>query len=536
MAKLVVVSGEVEQREFPLGESALVGRGVDCDVMISRPQVSRRHARITRVGDAYYIEDLGGANGTILNGTRINKARLDDGDRITLGDCELTFLLGEEVSLPEGPPLEETIPTIIDAVDLDKAATAEREDDASSAATLRARLEVLKEVSEGSCGTLETRQLVELMLGQLLRIYGQADHAHAILTGFDEDQGDLSLSVARAGSDKAQVGMSRTLFEMVTSQRKVFLAADVGSHQKLGIAESIVAQDLHSMMCCPLVVGSRTLGAIQVDTTRRGIPFKLDDLELLATIAGQVAVAAENSRLHREVVAQQRLAAVGEAVSSIAHCIKNVLNGLQGGAYILDLGVQKQQAEKIAKGWQMVKRNTDFMSELVRDMLAYCRRSRLRREPTDIGELLDDTVQMVQESAAQKGIETSLVVEGEALIASVDRAGLKRVVLNLLTNAIEACPEGSHVKVKAGLNRSSKQLELTVEDDGPGIPAEAKARLFEAFFTTKGSRGTGLGLALVRKVVEEHHGRVEVKSEPGQGAAFRISIPAEWDEDQTAFT
>ncbi len=537
MAKLLAVRGEAGESEFSLGDVAVLGRAVGCDVTFEDVSVSREHARVVRRGGIYYIEDLNSANGTFVNGRRARRAPLRDGDVIMLGDCQLAFV-HEEEHVTSRAVLVETgsTPTLVDSVGIDEAPKPEEAEGASPAARLRQRLEVLKDVADRCCGALETARLVELVLRQLLGIYEQGDHGHAVLVGLGESGDDLCLSVGRAGARSSDVGMSRTLFEMATKQRRAVLATDVAADSHLRAAESIVQQNIHSMMCCPLAFGPRVLGAIQVDTTRPGIPFTADDLALLVAIAGQVAVAAENSRLHRQVVAQQRLAAVGEAIAGLAHCIKNVLNGLQGGSYILDLGIQKQETERIAKGWEMVKRNSSFMADLVKDMLAYCRKGGLRREPTDIPQLLNETLLMVKEAAARKGIEASLEVEGEPPPVAVDAAGMKRVVLNLLTNSIDACPEGCHVELATSLDAERDELRITVRDDGPGIPEDVQERLFEPFFTTKGSSGTGLGLALVRKVVEEHRGHVELESEPGQGAAFHIFLPAVWGKDRTAMS
>ena len=143
----------------------------------------------------------------------------------------------------------------------------------------------------------------------------------------------------------------------------------------------------------------------------------------------------------------------------------------------------------------------------------------------DIGELLKETVLMVEETAAQKGIETTLTLEQKLPRLDVDATGMKRVVLNLLTNAVEACSEGCRVRTWAAAEEGDGRLHIRVEDNGPGMPEEVRDRLFEPFFTTKGSRGTGLGLALVQKVVEEHRGQVQVESQPGQGTAFHIWLP-----------
>ena len=156
-------------------------------------------------------------------------------------------------------------------------------------------------------------------------------------------------------------------------------------------------------------------------------------------------------------------------------------------------------------------------------------------EPTQIEALLNETVLMVQESAAQRGIiEVCAVVEAAVPQVRVDATALKRVVLNLLTNALEACSEGGRVRVVSGMDPTGQHCRITVQDTGRGMSDEVKRHLFEPLFTTKGSRGTGLGLALVKKIVEEHHGRVEVESEPGKGTAFHIILPRDQAGSPTA--
>jgi signal transduction histidine kinase len=534
MAKLVLIHGQAEQRELLLRDAALLGRSPECDLVILGPLVSRQHARVVRDGEGYRIEDLGSANGTQVNGCDVGRGPLRDGDWIGVGDCQLTFLLDDSYVPPQPALLlDDSMPTVTDVLDLGARAAGEETLDASRAGKLRARLEVLKAVSQRACGALEIGQLVELALDELLRVYRQADHAHAVLLGFGEGHDDLRLSVTRAGRPPAHSGMSRTLLGLATEQQKAVLAGDVASDERLEGAQSLVGSNLRSIMCSPLLMGQAVLGAIQVDTSDPREAFVKDDLELLVAIAGQVAVAAENSRLHREVVAQQRLAAVGQAVSSLAHCIKNVLNSLQGGSYIVDLGLRDDNVDRVAQGWGIVKRNSGFMGELVQDMLAYCRKTAVRKEPRDLAELLNDTVLMVQDRAAQKGVRTLFTAEYIPQVP-VDATGLKRVVLNLLTNAVEACEEGCAVEVSLGPEAGGARVRITVRDDGPGMPMEVREHIFEPFFTTKGSRGTGLGLALVHKVVEEHGGGVRVESEPGAGTAFYISLPVEADGSDAA--
>ncbi|MHC4480040.1 MAG: ATP-binding protein [Planctomycetota bacterium] len=529
MPKLVLMSGSANQREFLLGDVAVLGRSADCHVTVTGSLISREHARITKSEDGYRLEDLQSANGTVLNGRVISAGELHDGDRIDIGDCQLVFMLEDGYAPEQGVVrLDTGMETVVEAMDVRGTLACP-----AGESQLRAHLDVVNQMAERACGTLEIGDLVTVCLRQLVQVYEQADCAHALLRRFGPGGQDLQLTVAREGEPPPGAAMSRTLLKIATEQGQAVRAADVGSDARLDDAVSIVGRSLRSIMCSPLMMGSRTLGAIQLDTTRGEAPFTGDDLRLLVTIAGQLAVAAENSRLHREMVEQQRLAAVGEAVANIAHCIKNTVNGLAGGMYILDLGLRDEDQGRVAQAREMITRNSAFISELVRDMLAYCRRAPLRREPTDVAALLHETAAMVQESAAQEGVDIALDVQEGLPLAEIDPTAIKRAVLNLLTNAVEACSEGGQARVRAEVPQDAGRLIVTVEDDGSGMSQEVRERLFEAFYTTKGGRGTGLGLALVHKIVQEHAGSIEVDSEPGQGASFRVSIPVEPGEEET---
>jgi two-component system NtrC family sensor kinase len=535
MAKLCVIEGQTEEPEYAIAGELVLGRAPDCQVVTPGPLCSRHHARIACDDDGvYFIEDLGSSNGTLVNGERQQRAELRNGDWVGIGDYVFTFLLDDDYVPPQQAfLLEPGMPTIVNTLDIDRQIERVEVVDPAAVRRLRSHLAVVKEVGERACGTLEVPRLVDVVTHELLEVFDQAEDVYTVLFGFGENGEDLRQSANQSDAGEGR-GMSQTLLAMATEKRQAVLASDAASDVRFEGAQSIVGLGLRSIMCCPLVVRGEVIGAVQVDTSRPDAPFAAHDLELLATVAGQMAVAAQNVRLHRQMVAQQRLAAVGQAVSSVAHCIKNVINGLAGGSYILELGLQKQDAERTGKGWEMVKRNTAFMSDLVKDMLAYCRKAPPRREPTDMAALANDTLMMVREMAARKGVQVS-IESGDGLPpAIVDQVGVKRVLLNLLTNAVEACPEGSTVQVR--LDRAGEgMIRLTVADDGPGIPPEVQARLFEPFFTTKGSSGTGLGLALVQKVVvEEHGGRVDVASEPGRGTTFDVLLPLSGNEEETA--
>jgi signal transduction histidine kinase len=263
-----------------------------------------------------------------------------------------------------------------------------------------------------------------------------------------------------------------------------------------------------------------------------GRNFVEKDMALCEAIAGQAAIAIENATLHKKIVKTERLAAVGQTIAGLAHCIKNVLNGIQGGSYIIDLGLRKDEPSRVLKGWEIVKKNNAFMQELVLDMLTYSKERKPEYELTNINEIIEDVCDLMEQKAKESGVTVTWTPNTELSKVEVDPKGIRRCLLNLVSNAIDAY-EGQQeglVKVFTELvnNRSFK---INISDNGCGMPDEIKEKLFQVFFSTKGSRGTGLGLSVTHKIITEHKGRIEVDSAVGKGTTFTIILPIKREMD-----
>jgi signal transduction histidine kinase len=233
---------------------------------------------------------------------------------------------------------------------------------------------------------------------------------------------------------------------------------------------------------------------------------------------------------HAQLVARhveaQRLAAIGQTVAGLAHCVKNILNGIQGGSYILDGALEKDDPTRRDRGWAMVKRNVAFMSDLVMDMLSYARQREPAREPVDPRRLLEDVRQLVDVRRGQKGVQITCQVAPDVQKVPLDVTAMKRCLLNLAGNAVDACdPEGGRVVLGCDRAPEGGAVRFTVADNGCGIPAKHLDHLFEMFFSTKGAKGTGLGLAVSKKIVDEHGGRIHAESRVGEGTQFVIDLP-----------
>jgi signal transduction histidine kinase len=240
-----------------------------------------------------------------------------------------------------------------------------------------------------------------------------------------------------------------------------------------------------------------------------------------------VAIVIEKSRLYFDKVESERLAAIGLSLSEIAHYIKNLLQGMAGGQYFLETGLKRDDLEKARKGWEMLDRNQKKISNLVQNMLNFSRSSSLQFEMENLNGLLYDLARDVEESAQRRMISLKVLLDDTIPEIPMAYDALHEAVLNLVTNAIDAIPEGrpGTVTIASRLDLAAEVARIGVTDSGVGISDEQKKRMFKLFYSTKGRRGTGIGLAVTRKIIEEHRGRIAFASELGKGTTFTVELP-----------
>jgi PAS domain S-box-containing protein len=250
--------------------------------------------------------------------------------------------------------------------------------------------------------------------------------------------------------------------------------------------------------------------------------------------AGRVAHVIEISsditplrKLEHKIIEAERLSAVGQTVAGLAHSIKNILMGLEGGKYIVSLGLKKEDKGLLMQGWEMLDRNLEKTTSLVKDFLNFAKGKLPQLRMVDPAELVEEIVTLYKDTAKQSGITLRAEVEENTPRAPLDPEGIHTCLTNLVSNAIDAClmgeQKGSEVVIR--VSELKDALVIEVEDNGSGIDCEIKKKIFTTFFTTKGGEGTGLGLLTTRKIVQEHGGSIAVESQKGRGSRFRMEFP-----------
>jgi PAS domain S-box-containing protein len=232
---------------------------------------------------------------------------------------------------------------------------------------------------------------------------------------------------------------------------------------------------------------------------------------------------------------ERQLTLMGRAVAGMAHRIKNILMGLEGSIFVVNTGVEMNDSNMISEGWEMVERNVGRVSRLVMDLL-YCSKKREPEFKFDIcpQEIAREVADLYRRRMNDEGIELKIELGNPPLRGTFDPDSLHNMLSNLVANAVDACRfdlndhKTSHIITIRCLSDPDGTTVLEVEDDGAGIPEDVAQKVFEDFFSTKGTEGTGVGLLVVKKVAEEHGGNVTFRTEPQKGTVFRVTLPKTW--------
>lgn len=284
-----------------------------------------------------------------------------------------------------------------------------------------------------------------------------------------------------------------------------------------------------SLLAVPLVHKGNLIGVLEVLNKRGGGVFNDADIRVMEIIANQAAITIENARLIEKNIHNERLAAMGTAMAGISHGIKNILAGVRGSASLIEhaLGLDPVNMEMVQEAWPILMRNEQRISDLMQDMLMYSKRREPELSNVSITLLCKEICETCLEQANLCGVALETRLPEDLLNTAVDVKAMHDCVLNLVTNAIDATPSGDDalVYLEAEAGEDENSIIIRVCDNGTGIPDQILQKIWEPFFSTKGKKGTGLGLAMTRKTIEEHGGQINVVSVQDEGTTFTIRLP-----------
>jgi signal transduction histidine kinase len=353
---------------------------------------------------------------------------------------------------------------------------------------------------------------------------------------YDEEANELFFEVALGAKGEAvktiRLKPGVGVAGHAAKRRKTIIVNDVRADKRhFKAADEKSRFVTRNILATPMLRKDKLIGVLEVLNKRKREAFTPGDARVLEFFADQAAVAIENARLIQANVQAERLAAVGQTVAGISHYVKNILAGIKGSASLIEHGLGQDNLELIQQSWPILQRSNQKISELVQDMLTYSKSRKPELAVTDLNKMCEDVVALCQSRAEQSRVTLSVKLDREMPICLCDADKIHDASLNLVTNAIDAVREcesarlPGKVEIATAFRKSTRRVELKVSDNGPGIPQEMQKKIFEPFFSTKGSKGTGLGLAVAMKVIEEHSGTLTLKSTEGKGCTFTIQLP-----------
>ncbi len=578
--RLIVTRGTDEGKQFRLdaqeGGMLLIGRDPLAKVRLSDTEVSRRHAELTCGLEGYRLRDLGSANGTLVNGRAVQDVLLVSGDRLQLGQTQMVYvgatqgksppgLLAERIGLLARKGEASVTGTVVSRMAAEEGDRLLRGGGEGEGEWLRRSLANLGVMYETASAINHILDLDELLSRILELVFRSMDADRGCVMLSDPESADPRSTSAftpkavrwRGGLHGAPppgvegLTVSRTLIEQVLTRKEGVLVSDAATDRRFQTAPSIVQSRVREILCVPMKGRSEILGLLYVDTTRETAPadwlkatppepaFQEDHLKLAMAIGHLAALAVEENRNHQALLQAERLAAVGTAMASLSHHIKNILQGLKSGTEIISLGLDNNNLEMARQGWRIMDRNQQRIYDLVLDMLSYSKEREPVLEPMDLSAVLREVFTLEQGRASGKGVSMSLTGAETSQPLEADAEGLHRLLMNLVGNAIDATADledeaGNPVEGRVEINLVTERLgegqpewvRVEVSDNGSGVPEDLRREIFKPFVSTKGSKGTGLGLPVSRKIAQEHGGDLMLLPNEPSGCRFVLKLPS----------
>ncbi len=549
-AYLIPCPAETFAKPIPIAsEPTYIGRSPEdgIQIQINDRRISRRHACIYSQDGKFFIADLNSQNGTYLNRARITKAGLNSHDKVSIGNRTYRFLVqpGPDDDGPDGPPADaaDTIAISREEMDLSDiwAQSANRaalgflqpsdEDVADTPPpdpTAHKRLSLLYQLSEN----LRTAGRSGDVFAQGIKLVMEAiPAAEFALVAKRSVSGDAFNIVAVNFRDPQRsegdtIPISHTVFDWVLAENVTLVSQNLAADQRFMDSESIRIHDLRSIICVPIAGKHKTIGLLYAQANNLLSPFTKNDAKFVSAVANEMALCIDNIHLQRDMLRNERMAAIGLTVSNLAHNIKNLLAVNQTATQLMDCYINEKDYTHIEKKWQWLKNSLAGISKLSNDMLEYARDDELFVKRVDINKLIRETRQMFEDRQSRDGLEFEYALTEENPIWAIDEVQLQQALLNLILNAADALKDKPRGRIQISTSvRDGHTLMISVADNGCGIPESKKPQILDLFFTTKGSNGTGLGLPMVQLFVVKSGGKLKFESDEGAGAVFTMIFP-----------
>ena len=526
-----------------------IGRSQSNTIYLSHGSASRNHARISLIDGQYVLSDLKSRNGTYVNKKRIKNISLKHNDQIVLGDRSFLFSLKD----PEHDDSDLIYTSSEDTVSLQKddiqlpdmiarkAETAARtfldpnkgrkEISAQKTVEAHSRLLLLYQLNDKLRYVKKADEILSMGIDLIFGAFPSAERGVAMLRSSSKDPLKAHIVKYRHKKPKGDaIPVSQTIINKVIKEKLALVSRDALDDSRFESGSSIVVHNLTSIICVPLISGERVIGVLHLDTSQILDAFTQNDLEFTAAVANEMAITIDNSRLQQEAVQNERMAAIGLTITNVAHNIKNLQHINKGVEELMSMYLSDIADENIQKTWQLLRKYLEQIKNLSDNMLNFTRVHPVKLELIDINSMVLKYRDFFQENLTGKGNKLVMDIDPNLTKWMMDESGLKRALLNLVVNASDAVKEKDNGSITLStFIDAQNHLNIGVSDNGCGIEPDRVKNVFQLFFTTKGTKGSGLGLPMVQRFVKSLGGTITVKSKVDKGTTFNLNFP--WIED-----
>lgn len=562
MYKLLIKTGEKKGKSYPITDRVIfIGRDSSNTIALPDRRVSRKHASISPQGSEFLIEDLGSANGTMVNNRPVGQQILKPGDEITMGSTVLEFATltdadGSSEDLKDNssaaqPPLDRdpaqgsTVEVTLPPGEWESLVALPDEVELSILHKGYLRLAVMYQLINDLVTTTDLGELMHRTAEMVMEII-KGDRALIMLV--DDKNGELVPRAAhtRAGLNAdGEISFSKTISKRVFETGESILTSDAMKDRRFRASDSIILQNIRSSLCVPIKTKDHTLGIIHVDTLGKIMGFSQDDLELLAAMGQQIGIAVENAKLvtdlrkanvelkeqQDKLIEAEKFALLGKIAGGVAHEINNPIMSVLGftgmaGKRLKEGIPSPENITECMNYLNIVQGEAERCIRIVENISQFYRHKRSEMTPIQLQEVIEAALSVAKLHMKQGHIDIVTQLSPDLPPILANQGLIQQVLVNILLNARDAMEQGGVLSVAADFE-SPPWVTIRISDTGTGIKPEDIRKIFTPLFTTKEEgKGTGLGLSISQDIIKRHNGTIEVQSVPGKGTAFIVRLPS----------
>lgn len=356
--------------------------------------------------------------------------------------------------------------------------------------------------------------------------YFGAEHGYIVLKGKGDQPADV-VNIHRDGLDSSLVTAGYDMIDSVMDTGQGILVTDAMSSEQCQKNPCLKRFNINMVLCTAIKTDETVSGVIYLDTSNTECNWDNEHFAMLELTGQFLGLSVKNVLLQAATTENRRLVAAGKATLQLSHSVKNILQMVGGAAEVIDFGLRSNEIHRVKSSWDILKPNIERLKKFTLDMLDYSKERKLELEDCDFNRVIQGSIESLQTQLKRKNTKLIIRVDQNMPIVELDGERIHEMSLNLILNAIDIVDDTKGVvNIETKYHKKTEEVELTIADNGPGMTEEIKKSIFQPFESSKNKFGTGLGMPIAKQIVDQHNGRIEIESEEGKGATFRVFLPA----------